>query len=49
MSPTTGATPAEALDAAWRGAAEIVVAGSIFLLGEVYPQLGHADPFRAES
>jgi dihydrofolate synthase/folylpolyglutamate synthase len=39
------AAPAAALDAAWRLADRIVVAGSIFLLGEIYPQLGRPDPF----
>lgn len=34
-----------ALDAAWQAADRIVVAGSIFLLGEVYPRLGRPDPF----
>jgi dihydrofolate synthase / folylpolyglutamate synthase len=38
-------TPAAALDAAWRVADRIVVAGSIFLLGEVYRRLGRPDPF----
>ena len=41
------ATPAAALDAAWRLSSEIVVAGSIFLLGEAYPRLGRPDPFQA--
>jgi dihydrofolate synthase/folylpolyglutamate synthase len=39
------ATPEAALDAAWRLADRIVVAGSIFLLGDVYPRLGRPDPF----
>jgi dihydrofolate synthase/folylpolyglutamate synthase len=43
------ASPAAALDVAWRLSRDIVVAGSIFLLGEVYPLLGRPDPFRAES
>ena len=42
------ATPAAALDAAWRQSRDVVVAGSIFLLGEVYPLLGRPDPFAAE-
>ena len=41
------ATAAAALDAAWRLSRDIVVAGSIFLLGEVYPLLGRPDPFEA--
>lgn len=43
------ATPAAALETAWRLAPEIVVAGSIFLLGEVQPLLGRPDPFAARS
>jgi dihydrofolate synthase/folylpolyglutamate synthase len=42
------ASPREALDAAFRFGPRIVVAGSIFLLGEVYPLLGRPDPFVAE-
>jgi dihydrofolate synthase/folylpolyglutamate synthase len=42
------ATPAAALEAAFRLAPRIVVAGSIFLLGEVYPLLGRTDPFPAQ-
>jgi len=34
-SVTVAASPAEALDIAWRSSARIVVAGSIFLLGDV--------------
>ena len=45
---TVAATPAAALDAAWRLGDHIAVAGSIFLLGEVYPQLGRPDPFAGE-
>jgi dihydrofolate synthase/folylpolyglutamate synthase len=41
VAPTTAA----ALEAAWRIARDIVVAGSIFLLGEAYPLLGRPDPF----
>jgi dihydrofolate synthase/folylpolyglutamate synthase len=41
-------TPAAALDAAWHRSRDVVVAGSIFLLGEVYPLLGRPDPFQAE-
>ncbi len=40
------ASPAAALDAAWERSRDIVVAGSIFLLGEVYPRLGRPDPFQ---
>ena len=36
---------AAALDAAFARAPHIVVAGSIFLLGEAYPALGRPDPF----
>jgi dihydrofolate synthase/folylpolyglutamate synthase len=43
------ATTAAALEAAWQRSREIVVAGSIFLLGEVYPLLGRPDPFQVES
>jgi dihydrofolate synthase / folylpolyglutamate synthase len=43
------ASPAAALDLAWRLSRDVVVAGSIFLLGEVYPLLGRPDPFQAES
>ena len=43
------ATPAEALETAWRLSRDIVVAGSIFLLGEVHPLLGRPDPFAAQS
>ena len=39
------ATPADALDTAWRLSRDIVVAGSIFLLGEAYPLLGRPEPF----
>ena len=39
------ATPDAALAAAWALAPSIVVAGSIFLLGEIYPRLGRPDPF----
>jgi dihydrofolate synthase/folylpolyglutamate synthase len=42
------ATPAAALEIAWQLGPRIVVAGSIFLLGEVYPLLGRPDPFEAE-
>jgi dihydrofolate synthase / folylpolyglutamate synthase len=42
------ATPADALEAAFRLGPRIVVAGSIFLLGEIYPLLGRPDPFLAE-
>jgi hypothetical protein len=42
------ATPAEALDTAWRLSRDIVVAGSIFLLGEVHPLLGRPDPFQPD-
>ncbi len=42
------ATAAVALETAWRLSSDIVVAGSIFLLGEVYPLLGRPDPFAAE-
>jgi len=38
-------TPDAALAAAWALAPSIVVAGSIFLLGEIYPRLGRPDPF----
>ena len=38
-------SPAAALEIAWSRAPHIVVAGSIFLLGEVYPLVGLADPF----
>jgi dihydrofolate synthase / folylpolyglutamate synthase len=41
------ATTAAALDAAWRRSRDIVVAGSIFLLGEAYPLVGRPDPFAA--
>jgi dihydrofolate synthase/folylpolyglutamate synthase len=44
VAPTTAA----ALEAAWRLARDIVVAGSIFLLGEAYPLLGRPDPFEPE-
>jgi dihydrofolate synthase/folylpolyglutamate synthase len=43
VAPTTAA----ALEAAWRLSRDIVVAGSIFLLGEAYPLLGRPDPFDA--
>jgi dihydrofolate synthase/folylpolyglutamate synthase len=39
------ATTAAALDAAWQLGDRIVIAGSIFLLGEAYPLLGRPDPF----
>jgi len=42
-------TPADALATAWRLSRDIVVAGSIFLLGEVHPLLGRPDPFEAQS
>jgi dihydrofolate synthase/folylpolyglutamate synthase len=42
------ASPAAALDTAWRRSSFVVIAGSIFLLGEVYPRLGRPDPFEAE-
>jgi len=42
------ATTAAALETAWRLSRDIVVAGSIFLLGEVYPLLGRSDPFERE-
>jgi len=42
------ATPALALDAAWQRSRDIVVAGSIFLLGEIYPLLGRPDPFQPD-
>ena len=38
-------SPGEALEIAWRRSPDVVVAGSIFLLGEVYPLLGRPDPF----
>ena len=41
------ATTAAALETAWRLSRDIVVAGSIFLLGEAYPLLGRPDPFEA--
>ncbi|MFI5077493.1 MAG: hypothetical protein ACHQRO_09135, partial [Vicinamibacteria bacterium] len=41
------ATTAAALETAWRLSRDIVVAGSIFLLGEAYPLLGRPDPFDA--
>jgi dihydrofolate synthase / folylpolyglutamate synthase len=43
------ATPADALATAWRLSRDIVVAGSIFLLGDVHPLLGRPDPFEAQS
>ncbi len=43
------ASPSEALDIAWRASRDVIVAGSIFLLGEVYPLLGRPDPFQPES
>jgi len=43
------ASPAAALDVAWRLSRDVVVAGSIFLLGEVYPLLGRPDPFQPGS
>jgi dihydrofolate synthase/folylpolyglutamate synthase len=50
--PGTGArridvapSPAAALEIAWSRSPHIVVAGSIFLLGEVYPLIGRPDPF----
>jgi dihydrofolate synthase/folylpolyglutamate synthase len=43
------ASPSAALEVAWRLSRDAVIAGSIFLLGEVYPLLGRPDPFRAES
>lgn len=42
------AAPAAALDTAWQRSRDIVVAGSIFLLGEVYPLLGRPDPFEPD-
>ncbi len=42
-------SPAEALEIAWRRSRDVVVAGSIFLLGEVYPLLGRPDPFAPQS
>ena len=41
------ATTAAALETAWRLSRDIVVAGSIFLLGEAYPLIGRPDPFEA--
>jgi dihydrofolate synthase/folylpolyglutamate synthase len=41
------ATTAAALETAWRISRDIVVAGSIFLLGEAYPLIGRPDPFEA--
>ena len=41
VAPDTAA----ALETAWRLSRDIVVAGSIFLLGEAYPLLGRPDPF----
>lgn len=38
---------AAALEIAWSRSPHIVVAGSIFLLGEVYPLIGLPDPFAA--
>jgi dihydrofolate synthase/folylpolyglutamate synthase len=43
------ASPSAALDVALRLSRDAVIAGSIFLLGEVYPLLGRPDPFRVES
>jgi len=40
-APTTAA----ALETAWTLSRDIVVAGSIFLLGEAYPLLGRPEPF----
>jgi dihydrofolate synthase / folylpolyglutamate synthase len=45
VAPTVPA----ALEAAFARAPHIVVAGSIFLLGEVYPALGRPDPFAPPS
>jgi dihydrofolate synthase/folylpolyglutamate synthase len=42
------ASPAAALETAWQRSRDIVVAGSIFLLGEVYPRLGRSDPFQPD-
>ena len=42
------ATTAAALETAWRLSRDIVVAGSIFLLGEAYPLLGRPDPFQPD-
>jgi dihydrofolate synthase / folylpolyglutamate synthase len=44
VAPTTAA----ALETAWRLSRDIVVAGSIFLLGEAYPLLGRPDPFQRD-
>ena len=41
------ATTAAALETAWGLSRDIVVAGSIFLLGEAYPLLGRSDPFES--
>jgi len=38
-------SPADALALAWTLSPHVIVAGSIFLLGEVYPLVGRADPF----
>jgi dihydrofolate synthase / folylpolyglutamate synthase len=44
ISPSTGvdvvASPVEALDAAWRISSRVVVAGSIFLLGDIMKEIG---------
>ena len=45
VAPTTAA----ALETARRLSRDIVVAGSIFLLGEAYPLLGRPDPFQPEA
>jgi dihydrofolate synthase/folylpolyglutamate synthase len=42
------ASPSAALEVAWRTSREVVVAGSLFLLGEVYPLLGRPDPFQPD-
>ena len=42
------ASPSAALEVAWRTSRDVVVAGSMFLLGEVYPLLGRPDPFRPD-
>ena len=44
VSPSTGvdvvASPVDALDAAWRISSRVVVAGSIFLLGDIMKEIG---------
>jgi dihydrofolate synthase/folylpolyglutamate synthase len=41
-------SPAAALEIAWSRAPHIAVAGSIFLLGEVYPLIARPDPFATD-